>query len=301
LYRLSFITMAKALYKKTKPQQPMKALLENGHAVLQLEWFEGGIGDAEFASEEWLYLPYSNQSSWAMTTLGLVPDPCSAHRRFARQEGCVALALQIDALPDESEDIFEAMGLSIFPQDFLMADLHRWCAYTVHLMAVDPRDSDDFDVSHILVRPYHRPGHLRKVFWKGSVLELEEASLKAARCRPVPAAVLDPPAAGQPALADEPLPIEDAIPDGDPAAAEDDESANWAHAMEATADMAVEEEARMAAPESDHVAPDQMVVDDDVGYVSDEVVYNPQWACLKNTFCLLGPRSKAEQVCMCAC
>ncbi len=138
----------------------------------------------------------------------------------------------------------------------------------------DCRETADFEVSHILVRPWPRPGHRRKVFWKGSDWQLDEENKKEARrVARAAAAARAPPICGHPEPAPDPdqLPIEDAAPDGDPVVEEDDDVSRWARRMEVATDVATADPVPEADAPAEHDAPEASVASDQDGYVSDEV------------------------------
>ena len=120
LFRNVFHSLIRRLCKKDK-QNPFKLMFETGHAVIQVQWWvaPADLKSDAFVHEDWLYLGYINQHSWAIGLSSLYLDSDVANRRAAQAEGNVALRIAPGGLVELEEsadhDIWNIVEMSCFP------------------------------------------------------------------------------------------------------------------------------------------------------------------------------------------
>jgi hypothetical protein len=165
----------------------------------------------------------------------------------------------------DSVNVFEALGLAVFPKAFLETDMTRLCTYSLFKLVTSDRDLCDFCPAEIVVRQI--PGFHRRLLWRGSEVELARPQRAGAASASSTAAPLPAPVLG------EPVPLMDGNEgegdDGDPGIEENDDAAEWRASVEAVADSAAAEDDRAGISAAD-TAPEADFVEDG-GYVSDEV------------------------------
>ena len=134
----------------------------------------------------WVYLPYTNQSSWAIALVTLVPDTDVSNIRAARAAGNMALRAApggLGAVAADKSDIFRAWGISACPKLFADMDLLHSCYYTPYEIVADSREVRSFIPAELEVRTRETRSVL---FWPGSLLA------KRTRAEPLPRPPRDP-------------------------------------------------------------------------------------------------------------
>jgi hypothetical protein len=244
-FRDALVTVLKVLHEKKKGKNPYKHIFEEGSGVLLLEWFNLEIDDAQLRRSEWIYFPYTNQSSWASVAWGAVPDMDVGNNRRARVAGNIALKLAVDTPLLDALDLFERAGMSVLPASFQGADLLQLCCYTLFTIVSDAREVPDFVPAEFEVRRF---GPCRRTkFWEGSEAALLKAerqqrkkSESASKAPTVPAPSNVGTAAADPLPLADDVGLQDEAGDGNPDA--EDEVDAWGRRMENATDTAVQEE-----------------------------------------------------------